>query len=99
MVQDAKDGSGVLPAAAAIDQQQGLQPLDLQTRLVQQSLSGLALYRCETENAPMVVFEEKLHPTDAQQALRVKDDDQGGRWGWRAHSASAVVFLTSSITA
>lgn len=99
MVQDAQNGSRVLPTAAAINQQQGLQPLDLQTRLVQQSLPGGALYGRETENAPVVVFEEKLHPTVAQQALRVKDDDQGERWRWRAHRASAVVFLTSSITA
>ncbi len=99
MVQDAQDGPGVLPAALSVYQQQGLQPLDLQTRLAQQSLSGLALYRCETKNTPTVVLEQKLHPSAAQQALCVKDDDQRGRWGRRAHKASAVVFLTSSITA
>lgn len=57
MVQDAQDGSRVLPTDGAIHQQQGLKTLDLQARLLQQDLACTALNSGETENTALVVPE------------------------------------------
>ncbi len=78
MVQDAQDRGRVLPALDAIDQQQGLQPLELQARLLQERLTGAALNGGETENTALVVPEQKPHPAVAQQALPIKHHDQTG---------------------
>ncbi len=78
MVQDAQDRGRVLPALDAIDQQQGLQPLELQTRLLQQGLTRAALNGSEAKHTALVVPEQKPHPGVAQQALPVKHHDQTG---------------------
>lgn len=57
MVQDAQDGSRVLPTGGAIHQQQGFKTLDLQARLLQQDLACTALNSGETENTALVVPE------------------------------------------
>jgi hypothetical protein len=84
---------------AAIHQQQGLQALQLQARLLQQRLTRAALDRGETEHTAPVVSQQKSHPSVAKQALPVKHHDQRARCVGHAHSANAVVFLTSSMTA
>jgi hypothetical protein len=99
VVQRPQEGTGVLPTSGAVHQQQGLQPLDLSTHLVQQSLAGDPLNGRKTENTPAVMVEQKPHPAVAQQALHIKDQNQGSGFRRQAQSASAVVLLTSSITA
>lgn len=75
-VKDAKDRRRVLPAAFAIDQQQRLEAIDLETGARQQFPPDDALNRREPKHAPVVVAKQKLHPAIAEQALRIEDDDQ-----------------------
>ena len=83
-VKHTKNGSAVLPGAAAIDQQQGLQAIDLQAGLSKQVLPCRVLDRSEAKALPMVVTQQQAHPSTAQQALRVEHDDHGASAGGRS---------------
>ena len=74
-MQYAQDGCCVLPAAITVDEQQGLQTLNLQSSTGQQRLSIHTLDRCETQNAPTIVAQQESNPAIAQQALRIEHDD------------------------
>src|SRR2546426_5774553 len=78
----AQQSRRMLPDAIAIDQQQRLQALDLQAGLRQESLAMCALYRRKTQHATLVVAQEKLHPSVAEQALRIKNNNHGAHGAW-----------------
>lgn len=75
----AQKSGRVLPDAIAIDQQQRLQAFDLQPGLRQKGLAVFALYGRKTQHTAFVVAQQKLHPTIAEQALRIKNNNHDVR--------------------
>lgn len=64
-MQHPQDGGCVLPAAIAIDQQQGLQVLNLQPSMGQQRLSIHTLDRCEPQHTSPIVAQQEPNPAIA----------------------------------
>ena len=77
-MENAQDGGCVLPCACPLDHEQRLQAIDFQTRLGEQALAGCALDGSEPNDSVPVVPQQKLHPTVAEQALSIEDNDHIG---------------------
>ena len=59
----------------AVHEQQGFEPHHFEARTMEQAAAGGALDGGEPGDAPPVVGQQKAHPSAAQQAVGIEDDD------------------------